>query len=389
MLINLFPVETGGIQAAAALLLAAVALVVGSTSFVFWRRASRRRTATELALAHGLSARSAQCFATMFQHESAGTAESLLTAPDLLTKRLVLAIARQPGREAALAVAADAARLLDELGLRTPAFDGAPLPCEPFVISDPTEPSGPAVLVFVGAADEKNLIVVSPFPCPWPLRRNLLATPQPLPGLGTTSGAPLANSNGTAEPEAPPGRMAFEAALLLRPMPPLNEWVFTHALVETITNRRATVRVPCRIETVTLPDSGDPLLLRQRLQREESVRFGELQSSRAWSQRLTVTVVDISADGARLVLDQPLAKHQRLHLVLARADDSLLALPLAEVVDVRRDDGGGTIAGVRFIGVRMKERLCLADYVRALARPAISAARRLPRGPERRRGPEP
>jgi len=425
MLINLFPAETGDIQAVAALLLAAVALGVGFTTFVFWRRASRRRLAVERALQHGLSARSAQFFAAVFQHETAGTAESLLTAPDLLTKRLVLAIARQHGSQAALRFAADAAALLDELDLRTPAFEGAPLPCEPLLLSDPSDPNGPAVVVFVGAADEKNLIVVSPSACPWPLRRNLVAMPQSLPGVGANqlrstaadSGAGIGTDSGvnsganvgtgagatgklvansdsgasadsmttTAMNGAPPRRPAFAVALLLRPMPPLYEWVLTHSLVETITNRRATVRVPCRIETFALPDSGDPLLLRQRLQREESVQLGELRGTRAWSQRLTVTVVDMSADGARLLLDQPLAKHQRVHLLFARPDDSLLALPLAEVVDSKHDFDGRTVVGVRFIGVRMKERLCLADFVRVLARPVSANVRKLPREPGRQR----
>ncbi|HTE06890.1 MAG TPA: PilZ domain-containing protein, partial [Planctomycetota bacterium] len=272
-----------------------------------------------------------------------------------------------------------------------------------------------------------NLIVVSPSACPWPLRRSLLAMPQPLPPASTAqpaeasraaaattsattsattaartastsaatsaasaSGAELStgasNSDGLAtslEDAGPPRRLAFQVALLLRPMPPQHEWVLTHALVETITNRRAVVRVPCRIETVTLPDSGDPLLLRQRLQREERVALDELRASRAWSQRLTVTVLDLSADGAKLSLDQPLAKHQRLHLLLTGPGDAVLALPLGEVVDVKHDADGRTLAGVRFIGVRMKERVGLADYVRVLAGQVGASTLRPPRGPGR------
>jgi hypothetical protein len=415
MLINLFPAETAGVQAVAALALAAIALGVGVMVAVIWRRAARRRLASELAHRHGLSARSAGFLAQLLRRERAGARESLLATPELLARRLALAVVRQRGAAAALGTAAHAGRLLDELGAREPAFEGAPLPCEPLVLTDPADPAHPGVRVFVVAVDEKNLVAVSASPCPWPLRRSLLATPERLPGAGE-SASPGANPDsprgGPAAPESsqvvthspapaslpaathspaslpmPSSRPAFGVALLLRPMPPQHEWVLTHALVDTITNRRAAVRVPCRIESFALPDSGDPLLVRQRLQREESVALEELRGSRAWSQRLSVTVTDLSADGARLVLDQPLTRRQRLHLIFADAGGSLLALPLAEVVDSRHDDAGRTVAGVRFIGVRMKERLRLADLVRSLAVPPAKGGHRLPRGPARQRGP--
>src|SRR6185436_12807694 len=124
------------------------------------------------------------------------------------------------------------------------------------------------------------------------------------------------------------GGEPYSAALLLRPVPPAFEWVLTHDLVDVITNRRSAVRVPCRLQTFCLPDTGDPLLLRERLHRDESLDAETVRRSRSWSQRHGVTVLDLSADGARLAVDHEVALHQRLHLVLTAEDGTLAGLPL-------------------------------------------------------------
>jgi hypothetical protein len=55
-------------------------------------------------------------------------------------------------------------------------------------------------------------------------------------------------------------------------------------------------------------------------------------------------------------------------------------MPLAEVVDLQRGEEGRVLAGVRFIGVRLKERVRLADFIRTLEsepRPAQAREGRL------------
>ena len=68
------------------------------------------------------------------------------------------------------------------------------------------------------------------------------------------------------------------------------------------------------------------------------------------------------------------ATDDRFHLVLARLDGELVALPLCEVVDLQRGTAGSVEAGVRFIGLRLRERTRLAEFVRELLSVAASDA---------------
>jgi hypothetical protein len=134
-----------------------------------------------------------------------------------------------------------------------------------------------------------------------------------------------------------------------------------------ITNRRAAVRVPCCLKTHVLPDSGDTVLLRERLAEQESVPADELRRLHGWAQRRTATVLDVSSDGCRVELEHEVALRDRFHVLFVAPDDRLAGMPLAEVVSLQRAAAGRVTAGVRFIGMRLKERTRLAEYVRSLA----------------------
>ncbi|MBM3985738.1 MAG: PilZ domain-containing protein, partial [Planctomycetes bacterium] len=95
----------------------------------------------------------------------------------------------------------------------------------------------------------------------------------------------------------------------------------------------------------------------------------------AWARRDAATVLDLSPDGARLALQREVRPGQRFHLVLRHADGPLAALPLAEVVSVNRAEDGGLRAGLRFVTIRLRERLRLAEFVRGVERGAgVTAA---------------
>jgi hypothetical protein len=60
---------------------------------------------------------------------------------------------------------------------------------------------------------------------------------------------------------------------------------------------------------------------------------------------------------------------------MRRPDGRVAAMPLAEVVAVGPDANGAWRAGVRFVTLRMKERLRLAEFVKELVRERAAAPR--------------
>jgi hypothetical protein len=210
------------------------------------------------------------------------------------------------------------------------------------MLLDAADPNVPGVPAWIVAIDERNLVVVSHAECPFPLRRNLIASPR----------------SDAREP--------FDVSLLLKPVPPKHEWVLTHNLVDVITNRRAALRVVCRIDTWSLPESVDALRLREQIAQTDDLVLDGLRRNRAWSTRNKVTMLDISADGCRLTVSHPA-------IVLGRPDGAIAAMPLAEVVGLQSGPGGMTFLGLRFIDMRLKERARLASYTRELAAQAADA----------------
>jgi hypothetical protein len=342
-LINPFPV-LGGLTTTvhfAALGVLGVAFLFGAFSLLTrWRR---QAAVTELGRQRGLGEQSAAFLGSLFAGEGVDAAETMLAAPDLLRARLARELRRRHRDESALAYAARAAHLLEELNSIPPPFPGAPTPFLQLVLQDAADPKSDMVAAWVLSVDERNITIISRHDCEWPMRRELLATPP----------------QGHGEP--------FRASLLLRPVPPRHEWVLTHDLVDVITNRRAAVRVPCCLQTSVLPDSGDTVLLRERLADQETVPADELRRLHGWAQRHAATVLDVSSDGCRLELEHEVALRDRFHVMFTAPDDRLAGLPLAEVVALQRASAGRVTAGVRFIGMRLKERTRLAEFVRALA----------------------
>jgi hypothetical protein len=342
MLINLFPALVAASRASALLLLLGGAGLIAGSLVSRWLRRRREQAAQAAGVAAGLSGASAAFVGHVFQRDGAETAAFQLRAPELLRQRLGAGISQRRSGDDATRYAERARVLLAELGQGKAAFDGAPRPFDQLVLRETADPTARSVTAFVTAVDERNLTLVSRQSCPWPVRRDLLVSPVA-------------------------GGEAFSAALLLRPVPPGFEWVLTHDLVDVITNRRNAVRVPCRIETFVLPDTGDPLMLREHLQRDETLDAEALRRTRGWTQRHAVTVLDLSTDGARLQVEHSVTLHERLHLVLTGEGGAVLALPLAEAVSLAHGDDGAVLVGCRFVGVRLKERLRLASLVRALA----------------------
>ena len=318
-----------------------VALMAAAARLLLrWRR---QAAITELGRQRGLGEQSAAFLGGLFAGEGMDAAETMLAAPDLLRARLARELRRRHRDESATAYAAKAAHLLEELNSIPPPFPGAPSPFMQLVLQDAADPKSEVLTAWVLSIDERNITLISRHDCDWPMRRELMATPP----------------EGQGEP--------FRASLLLRPVPPRHEWVLTHDLVDVITNRRAAVRVPCCLHTHVLPDNGDTVLLRERLTDQEAVPADELRRLHGWAQRHVATVVDVSSDGCRVELEHEVALRDRFHVMFVGPDDRLAGLPLAEVVALQRSTGGRVAAGVRFIGMRLKERMRLAEFVRAVA----------------------
>jgi hypothetical protein len=213
-------------------------------------------------------------------------------------------------------------------------------------VLDPLDPHEPSVLAWVLAVDQRSILLVSRAHCRWPARRALRLSPDGEPRPDDT----------------------FDAQLLLRPVFPHYEWVLTHRLVDVVSDHRHVVRVPCRLPAELLPDDGDAPRLRERLLREQPFDHQELATSGAWARRREATVLDISAEGARLRLRHEVSPRQRMHLLLRRPDGAIAALPLAEVVAASVEQDGTWRASMRFVTVRMRERVRLAEFVNGLAK---------------------
>jgi hypothetical protein len=341
-LINLFPLMLLA-ETTEWLLLALPPAFVGIYLARYWVTLRRRWAIEALGAERGLTESTADTLGRLFQGKGVAAAEMMLSAPELLRARLARELRRRRRDEDTQEFAARAAKLLQELKLVKPPFAGAPQPFHKLLLSDMADPAASDVEAWVLGVDERNLTIVCRSECPWPMRHELMVKP------AADQGEP------------------FRAALLLRPVPPRHEWVLAHDLVDVITNRRSAVRVPCEIATSLLPDTGDTILLRERLAEDRKVTVEEVQRRRMWAQRRSGVVRDISPDGCRLELSHEVALRDRFHVVLARLDGELVALPLCEVVDIQRGTAGDVVAGVRYIGLRLQERTRLANFVRELA----------------------
>lgn len=331
--------------------------IVGSVGVLFlagaatlWMRWRRRIAITALGQQRGLGEESAGFLGRLFAGVGMDAAETMLAAPELLRARLARELRKRRRVESAQEYAEKAARLLEELNTITQPFPDAPTPFMQLALQDAADPNSEIVTAWVLSVDERNISIISRHECAWPMRRELLATPPA----------------GHGEP--------FRASLLLRPVPPRHEWVLTHDLVDVITNRRAAVRVSCCLETNVLPDSGDTVLLRERLADQETVPADDLRRLHGWAQRHKATVLDVSPDGCRVELEHDVALRDRFHVLFVAPDDRLAGMPLAEVVSLKRASAGRVTAGVRFIGMRLKERTRLAEFVRGLAGSATASA---------------
>lgn len=346
---NLFPGATIVLQAIAAVALIGGTLVLLGFGGSYLVRRMHRREVAALGRNRGLSDASADVLGRIFERDGLDGAKLALEAPEILVSHLARAVRSPRSLENAHAVAGQARRLLEELTLDGPAFDGAPHPFEGLTLLDAADPHAAGVPAWIVAIDERNLVVVSHAECPFPMRRNLIASPRS------------------------DARNPFDVSLLLKPMPPKHEWVLTHNLVDVITNRRAVLRVVCRIETWSLAESADALRLREQIAQTDDLVLDTLRRNPAWPGRHQVTMLDISADGCRLTVSHPASLRQRFHIVLGRPDGAIAAMPLAEVVGLQSGPGGMTFLGLRFIDMRLKERAQLASYTRQLAALAAEA----------------
>jgi hypothetical protein len=346
---NLLPSATIILQ-----VVVAVALIAGPLLLLGWggtrlvRRMHRREVAA-LGRTRGLTDASADFLGRVFERDGLDGATTALETPELLVGHLSRAVRAPRSIENARAIAGQARRLMEELELAGPAFDGAPRPFDGLTLLDAADPNAPGVPAWIVAIDERNLVAVSHAECPFPLRRNLIASPRS------------------------DARDPFDVSLLLKPVPPKHEWVLTHNLVDVITNRRAALRVVCRIETWSLPESVDALRLREQIAQTDDLVLDGLRRNGVWPGRNKVTMLDISADGCRLAVSHPASLRQRFHVVLGRPDGAIAAMPLAEVVGLQSGPGGMTFLGLRFIDMRLKERARLASYTRDLAAQAAEA----------------
>lgn len=334
---------------AVALVLLAGPLVMGAAVLSLLRRRRRRRAVAARGAGHGLSPPEAEFLGRLLAAAGPDAAEALLRDPGALRRRLADALREARDDAAAARLATQAASLLAELQPGAPAFPGAPAPFAALRVFDPADARTPAVPAWLVAADERSLMLVSRAECPWPARRVLHVAAAGEAGRGA----------------------AFEVQLLLRPAYPTWQWVLTHRQVDIVTNRRAAVRVPCRLPTFILPDGGDAPRLRERLLRDEPLDADALRLSEAWARRHEATVLDLSADGARLALAHEVTPRQRCHVVLRRGDGSVAALPLAEVVSVTREVDGSLRAGTRFVNLRLRERMRMAEFVREIERTGV------------------
>ena len=170
-----------------------------------------------------------------------------------------------------------------------------------------------------------------------------------------------------------PGSEPVLVTLLLRPMPGSPEWVLDHEFDYSGPDRRKTRRVGCQIPAWTFASSAGTYALRARLQLDQPVDMESLRRLPGWSERHQVMVEDISADGARLSITFGLDRGDRFYIALSRADGTIAALPLVEVVSCRPCADEQRLIGVRFCALRSRERDLLAEYAGTADRAGESA----------------
>lgn len=342
-LINLFP-HVVGIASATTQLVVAGAVIAGTAGLAaLSKRGHSRHAVRAVAASRGLSGPSAQFAAQVLGREGVDTARALLDAPDLMRQRLAAELGNCRKPEHAERFALRAALLCEELGLRPLQLPGAPVLFEPLLLRASDADAAERVRAWVVQVDEGNLALVAPADCPWSIRTELLAQRE---GAGGDE---------------------FEITLLLSPMPGCREWVVSHELVEAPHNRRKARRIACRIAAWLLPCTAGTYSLRGRLQAGERLDPEALRALPAWGRRHPGTIEDISADGARLVVEHEVEHGDRFYVVLSDTDGAVQGLPLAEVVSVRDGNGARRVLGTRFCAVRLKERRALADFAHEAA----------------------
>lgn len=309
-------------------------------------RVHRRRGSLGHAHDRGLSRGSALFLARALGTERPTTVRALLEAPDLLRERLASRLSRLSRRESAERFSRSAAQLLDELAVRRPVFEGAPLLFERVIVRDRTRPGGPSVTAFVADVDEQTLTLITPHDCPWTSRQEI-------------------------EIDLPERhrREHFDARLQLRPAADDPEWVLDHSLEVEQGNRRLVPRVPCELDVWLLRPSVEVATVRDQLRGTRPPSPGALQHTDAWVARHRAHMIDLSTHGAGMLAHHEVESGQRFYVAVVEGD-VVIALPLAEVVDCRPCPDGQLRLGTRFYGMRLKERMRLADLVRRLSRQA-------------------
>ncbi len=337
---------------ATAILTVAGLLFLGAAAAHALLRRLIRGSVAQVGRQSGLSTESAEFLGTLLGAAGPQAAQLVLDDTPRLLAGLAAHLQRTRTRASARRFAVRAQRLLDELQLAEPAFDGAPRPFDELALLDARESSERGFVAWVVAADLRTLTVVSPWGCPFPQRHALLVAP------------------------AAPGQPSFEAELLAGPDTLHRGWTLAHRLVDALTERRAVARVRCPLDVHTLPESGAAPRVRERLGRDVAVSLEELRATPAWAERAPARLVDLSPEGCQLQVARPVQLRDRLHLLLPdEAGTRVVALPLAEVVSLRRGEGGAVRIGCRFVEPRPRERLAIATWMadRADSRHAAAA----------------
>lgn len=348
--INLFPGVAASLQFVKDLAVLGGAVALTGTGLAWLKRAQLRHSVALEAHGRGLSELSAAFLAGITWREGPETVRDLLRSTDSIRARLARELSSYRAADAACRFAEQSARLMNELHVRDPAFESAPLLFEKVLLTNGS--GGEPLTAFVVAIEEGNVHLVSPAICPWQVRQEVQ----------------LERTEKRADP--------LMVTLKLRPMPGNREWVVALDFQTNGLDRRCATRRGCHIEAWTLPTTAGAYTLRGRLQLGEPLEPCTLEKLEAWPRRQSVVIEDLSCDGARLVVEHVGRKGDHFYLVLATGDGSLAALPLVEVVSARSDEDGRSVLSTRFCAVRLKERNILADYAQqtALASEAPSAS---------------
>ncbi len=336
-LINLFPGAVASLQFVKDLAVLGGAVALTGIGLAWLKRLQLRQAVALEARGRGLSEGSADFLANVLWREGPDAARDMLRSTDSVRARLTRELASFRHAEAAAEFAEKAAKFMDELRVRDPAFEDAPLLFEKVLLSSVSEGGSP-LEAYVVQIDDANLHLISSSECPWAVRNEMN----------------LERTEKRSEP--------LVATLKLRPMPGNREWVVSLDFQINGLDRRRATRKECRIEAWTLPTTAGAYTLRGRLQDGEPLDCSALEKLEAWPRRQPVVIEDFSCDGARLLVEHDGRKGDHFYLVLTDPNGCLAALPLVEVVSARSGDEGRSLLGTRFCAVRLKERNVLADY---------------------------